>query len=117
MTRTRHTAYPTRDGNRLTWRGGQEHLDFPTTEAAAEALALLRLQGPFFDSSDIAQWLKLIWHEQAAAKLREDLGVPTPADALGDLLDFYEDNEQYSEDDARAIEAARIAHATCVGGE
>ena len=52
MTRTRHTAYPTRDGNRLTWRGGQEHLDYPTTEAAAEALALLRLQGPFFDSSE-----------------------------------------------------------------
>ena len=94
MTRTRHTAYPTRDGNRLTWRGGQEHLDYPTTEAAAEALALLRLQGPFFDSSDIAQWLKLIWHEQAAAKLREDLGVPTPAEILKDWAEHVQKNRR-----------------------
>ena len=45
-------------------------------------------------------------------KMMEDL-----FNALGEMLDHFEDNEQYSEDDAAVIESARAIYNQASGGE
>ena len=43
--------------------------------------------------------------------------APDLLNALGEMLDHFEDNEQYSEDDAAIIEFARRIYNQASGGE
>ena len=43
--------------------------------------------------------------------------APDLLNALGEMLDHFEDNEQYSEDDAAVIEFARRIYNQASGGE
>lgn len=43
--------------------------------------------------------------------------APDLLNALGEMLDHFEDNEQYSEDDATVIEFARRIYNQASGGE